>query len=204
VKALILVDLQYDFMPGGALAVPYGDEVVAVANRVMPRFPLVVATRDWHPPDHGSFASQHPGKKPGDLVDLDGVRQVLWPDHCVQNSRGAELHESLDAKRIDHVVFKGTDRRVDSYSTFFDNARKRSTGLEDYLRRRGVDEICLMGLATDYCVKFSALDASDLGFRTSVLQDGCRGIDLTPGDVDASWRAMGEAGVDLLQSSEAP
>ena len=201
-KALILVDLQYDFMPGGALAVPHGDAVVPVANALLPRFELVVATRDWHPPDHGSFASQHPGMKPGEKILLDGVEQVLWPDHCVQNTHGAELHADLDLSKIHHTVFKGSDPQVDSYSAFFDNARKRSTGLESFLREKGVDEAVLMGLATDYCVLFSALDAAELGFQTSVIQDGCRGIDLHPGDVDAAWRKMREAGV-LLRQSEA-
>ena len=203
-KALILVDLQYDFMPGGALAVPRGDEVVAVANALIPRCELVAATRDWHPPNHGSFASQHPGKKPGDHALLDGVDQILWPDHCVQNTRGAELHDDLDATGIDHVVFKGTDPLVDSYSTFFDNARKRATGLEAYLREKGVDEVVLMGLATDYCVLYSALDAAALGFRTSVFHDGCRGIDLAPGDIDGAWRKMREHGIVLLEAERVP
>jgi nicotinamidase/pyrazinamidase len=200
VKALILVDLQYDFMPGGALAVPRGDEVVAVANALIARYELVVATRDWHPANHGSFASQHPGKKPGDHVLLDGVDQILWPDHCVQNTRGAELHDDLDASAIDHIVFKGIDPLVDSYSTFFDNARKRATGLEGFLLEKGVREVVLMGLATDYCVLYSALDAVTLGFQTSVVQDGCRGIDLRPGDVAASWQRMRAHGIVLLQA----
>ena len=199
-KALILVDLQYDFMPGGALAVPRGDEVVAVANALIPRYELVVATRDWHPANHGSFASQHPGKKPGDHVLLDGVDQILWPDHCVQNTRGAELHDDLDASAIDHIVFKGIDPLVDSYSTFFDNARKRATGLAGFLLEKGVREVVLMGLATDYCVLYSALDAVTLGFQTSVVQDGCRGIDLRPGDVAASWQRMRAHGIVLLQA----
>jgi nicotinamidase/pyrazinamidase len=204
VNALILVDLQYDFMPGGALAVPRGDELVVVANGLMGRFDLVVATRDWHPADHGSFASQHPGREPGDVIELDGVEQVLWPDHCIQRTRGAELHEGLDARQVDHVVYKGSDRSVDSYSAFFDNARKRSTGLADELRKRGADTVHLMGLATDYCVKFSALDAVDLGLRTFVLRDGCRGIDLHPGDVQRAWDEMRAAGVTVIDSAEAP
>ena len=199
-KALVLVDLQYDFMPGGTLPVPLGDEIVGVANFLIPRFELVVATRDWHPADHGSFASQHPGRKPGDVIELDGVRQVLWPDHCVQGTPGAELHADLPAGHIRHVVYKGSDPHIDSYSAFFDNARKRSTGLDRYLREQDVEEVFLMGLATDYCVKFSALDAAELGFRTFVFEDGCRGIDLQPGDVDAAWQAMRQAGVTLILS----
>ena len=197
-KALLLIDLQNDFMPGGALAVPRGDEVVEVANHAMDGFDLVVASRDWHPRDHLSFASQHAGKSPGDVIHLDGVQQTLWPDHCVQETHGAELHSGLQTGPIQHVVYKGADRRIDSYSAFFDNARKRSTGLDLYLRERGVTEVHLMGLATDYCVKFTALDAVDLGFRTHVHPEGCRGIDLHPGDIDAAWRAMGKAGVTIV------
>ncbi len=197
-KALILIDLQYDFMPGGALAVPHGDEVVTVANALMPGFEFVIATRDWHPADHGSFASQYPGRKPGDVIELEGLQQVLWPDHCVQGTRGAELHAGLDAGHINHVVFKGSDRQVDSYSAFFDNARKRSTGLETYLHDRAVTKVHLIGLATNYCVKFSALDAAELGLQTFVIRDGCRGIDLHSGDIDAAWQAMRDAGVTLI------
>ena len=164
-KALILVDLQNDFLPGGALAVPEGDRVIPVANKLQAHFDLVVATRDWHPPDHSSFAANHHGQKPGDWIDLDGVSQILWPPHCVQNSHGADLAAGLDTSKVRKVFFKGTDPRIDSYSTFFDNRHLKSTGLGDYLRERGVDEVYLMGLATDYCVKYSALDARGLGFR---------------------------------------
>lgn len=197
-QALILIDIQYDFLPGGALAAPDGDAVVPVANRLMDEFELVVASQDWHPSDHLSFASQHPGKNPGETIDLDGVDQVLWPDHCVQGSRGAELHRGLRADRITHIVRKGVDRRVDSYSAFFDNARKRATGLADYLREKGVSEVFLVGIATDYCIKFSALDACSLGFETAVYQQGCRGIDLQAGDVSRAWDEMRAAGVRLL------
>ncbi|MEZ5365611.1 MAG: bifunctional nicotinamidase/pyrazinamidase [Bryobacterales bacterium] len=203
-NALLLIDLQYDFMPGGALAVKHGDEVVSVANELMPRFGLVVASQDWHPSDHASFASQHPGKKPGDVIQLDGLEQTLWPDHCVQGSHGAELHAELDVERIARVIHKGTDKRVDSYSAFFDNARRRATGLEAYLRGKGVEAVYLMGLATDYCVKFSALDAAELGFRTSVYKQGCRGIDLQPGDVDKAWEAMQQGGATLLDALDTP
>ena len=192
---LILVDLQYDFMPGGALAVPHGDEVVSIANRLAPRFDYVVASQDWHPADHRSFASQHPGRAPGDVIELDGLSQVLWPDHCVQDSSGAEFHAALDMSHVDSVFRKGTDTEIDSYSAFFDNARRRSTGLGEALRNRGVRSVCLLGLATDYCVKFSALDAASLGLRTSVVPEGCRGIDLAPGDVGRAWEEMRAAGV---------
>ncbi len=199
---IVLVDLQNDFMPGGALAVPSGDEVVAVANRLSRRFDHVVASQDWHPADHRSFASQHPGHKPGDVIELNGLEQVLWPDHCVQGTTGAAFHQSLDRSQVDAVFQKGADPEVDSYSAFFDNGRRRSTGLERHLRERGVSSVCLMGLATDYCVKFSALDAASLGFVTTVVQDGCRGIDLHCGDVQRAWDEMDRAGVQMLSARD--
>ena len=195
---LILVDLQNDFMPGGALAVPRGDEVVGVANRLCRRFECVVASQDWHPSDHRSFASQHVGRKPGEVIDLHGLDQVLWPDHCVQGSAGAAFHESLDLNRVTAVFQKGTDCELDSYSTFFDNAHRRSTGLGEHLRACGVSAVYLLGLATDYCVKFSALDAVSLGLRTYVVRDGCRGIDLSAGDVERAWSEMQAAGVEVI------
>ena len=201
-RALILVDLQYDFMPGGALAVPDGDAVVAVANRLIPHFDLVVASQDWHPANHGSFASQHAGKKPGDVIELDGLEQILWPDHCVQHSLGAKLHRDLNSAGIDRMFQKGTDLRIDSYSTFFDNAHRKDTGLAEYLKQEGATGIFLMGLATDYCVKFSALDARKLGFSTHVIEDGCRGIDLKPGDIARAFDAMRQAGVEIARSDE--
>ena len=195
---LIIVDVQHDFVPGGALPVPRGDEVVAVANRLAARFAHVVASQDWHPPDHESFASQHRGREPGHVIDLHGLRQTLWPDHCVRDSRGAALHEGLDRGRIDAVFRKGTDRAVDSYSAFFDNARRHGTGLGEHLQGLGVASVHLLGLATDYCVKFSALDAVALGLRTHVVREGCRGIDLAPGDVDRAWNDMRAAGVEVV------
>lgn len=201
-RALIMVDVQYDFMPGGALPAREGDEVVPVLNLLQPRFDVVVATQDWHPPDHGSFASNHPGRKPGDVIDLHGLEQILWPDHCVQGSRGAELHRDLDRTRIEKIVHKGTDPAIDSYSTFFDNGRRRSTGLEDFLRERGVTEVFLGGLATDYCVLWSARDAMDLGFRTHVVRDACRGVDLQPGDSERAFDEMREKGIAVVGSEE--
>jgi nicotinamidase/pyrazinamidase len=201
-EALILVDLQYDFMPGGALAVPEGDQVVPLANRLASRFDLVVASQDWHPPHHRSFASQHPGRKPGDVVDLEGLEQRLWPDHCVQNTHGAELHQDLDLSRIERVFHKGADPGIDSYSAFFDNAHRRATGLGDYLKNKGVTDLYLMGLATDYCVKFSSLDAVGLGFNTSVIADGCRGIEAEPGDIEKAFSEMLARGVIILESHQ--
>ena len=191
-KALILVDLQNDFMPGAALAVPQGDAVVPVANRLSEVFvasDLVVATQDWHPADHGSFASQHTGARPGDVIELDGLRQELWPDHCVAGTPGAEFHPSLDQAKVTRVFRKGSDPAIDSYSTFFDNARRKSTGLADFLHERNVDQIYIMGLATDYCVKFSVLDALSLGFKTCIIENGCRGINLQAGDVESAFRS---------------
>jgi nicotinamidase/pyrazinamidase len=201
-NALIIVDLQNDFLPGGALAVPGGNEVIPLANELQRRFDVVLATQDWHPPDHGSFAANHPGKKPGDRIMLDGIEQILWPVHCVQNTHGAEFAPSFDTTRIDHVFHKGIDPRIDTYSTFFDNAHRRSTGLADYLRDRAIKGIYLLGLALDYCVKYSALDARQLGLNTHVVLDGCRGIDVQPGDLNCAVDEMKQAGATILQSGE--
>lgn len=199
-RALILVDIQNDFIPGGSLAVADGDATVPVANRVQPHFELVVATQDWHPADHGSFASNHEGRRPGELSELGGLPQVLWPDHCVQGSRGAEFHRDLDMSRVARVFRKGTDPEIDSYSGFFDNGHRKATGLGDYLREQQVTDVYVMGLATDYCVKWTALDALQLGFRTHLIEDGSRGVELKPGDVAAAVEEMRQAGVDITSS----
>ncbi|MDX1649953.1 MAG: bifunctional nicotinamidase/pyrazinamidase, partial [Myxococcota bacterium] len=167
-KALLLVDIQRDFLPGGALAVPEGDAVVPVANRLAARFPLVVATQDWHPEGHVSFASSHPGHEPFDEIEVDGLDQTLWPDHCVQGSRGAGFADDLDLRPVEAIVRKGMDPRIDSYSGFFDNGHRKETGLAGLLRGRGVDEVFLVGLAADVCVAFTARDACELGFGTPV------------------------------------
>jgi nicotinamidase/pyrazinamidase len=199
---LIIVDLQNDFLPGGALAVPHGDEVVPLANKLQGRFELVLATQDWHPADHGSFAANHPGKKPGDRIILDGIEQILWPVHCVQNTHGADFAPSFDTSLIAHVFHKGIDPCIDSYSTFFDNAHRRRTGLGEYLKERSINDVYLLGLALDYCVKYSAFDARHLGFNTHIILDGCRGIGLAPGDIDRAIDEMTEAGAILLQSHD--
>lgn len=203
-KALIIVDIQNDFLPGGALAVARGDETVAVTNQLLARrkglFDLVVATQDWHPRGHGSFASAYPGRKPGELHRLGGLDQVLWPDHCVQGSRGAELAPGLDARAIDRVFQKGTDPGIDSYSGFFDNGHLKATGLGDFLQAEGVGEVFVLGLATDYCVKFTALDARELGFRTCLIEDGCRAVNLQPDDGARAIEAMRRAGVEVVSS----
>ena len=201
-RALIVVDLQNDFMPGGALAVPDGDAVVPLANRVMRNFGLAVASQDRHPAGHGSFASQHPGKKPGDVIDLNGLNQILWPDHCVEGTQGAAFHRDLTASSFAKIFYKGTDLGLDSYSTFFDNAHRKSTGMVEYLREKEVTEVYLLGLATDYCVKFSALDAIECGFKVHLIEDGCRGIDLQAGDVERAMADMRAAGVQIVTGDQ--
>lgn len=198
-NALILVDLQNDFCPGGALPVPQGDEVIAVANRVQPLFDLVVASQDWHPADHASFAANQSGKQPGDTIELHGLTQVLWPNHCVQGTFGAQLHSDLDLSRIDQIFRKGVDSAIDSYSAFFDNEHRKSTGLADYLKDRGVTDVFIGGLATDYCVKFTALDALERGFKTHVIEDACRGVELAAGDVLRALDEMRTSGVEIVR-----
>ncbi len=199
-KALLLVDVQNDFMPFGALPVPDGDAVVAVANALMPQFGLVVASQDWHPAGHGSFASAHQGRMPGDVTDLAGLPQVFWPDHCVQNAPGASFHSGLDVAGIHHVVRKGTDSAIDSYSAFFDNGHRQDTGLSSYLRQHGVDGIVVLGLATDYCVKYSVLDARGLGLEVAVVREGCRAVELAPGDAEAAFAVMRTSGARIVTS----
>jgi nicotinamidase/pyrazinamidase len=200
-EALILVDVQNDFCPGGALAVPEGDRILPVVNALQERFEIVVATQDWHPADHLSFASRH-GRRPGAHIRLGGLRQTLWPDHCVQGSRGAEFEPTLRLGRIARVFRKGEDRAVDSYSGFFDNGGRRSTGLAGYLRTRGVTDVCVAGLATDYCVKYTVLDACRLGFRVRVVEDACRGVNLRPGDSARALEEMRRAGATVVRSEE--
>jgi nicotinamidase/pyrazinamidase len=194
------VDIQNDFCPGGNLAVPEGDAIVELANQLQPYFSLVVATQDWHPHNHMSFAPNHPGKQVGDVVDVHGVAQVLWPEHCVQGTLGAEFHADLNLQRINKILHKGSDKTVDSYSAFFDNAHLRSTGLADYLLAEQVSEIYIIGLATDYCVKYSCIDAVNLGFTTFVITDGCRGINLNAGDVTRALAEMEQLGVKIIHS----
>lgn len=195
--ALILVDIQNDFLPGGSLEVPSGNEVVPVANELMERFDLVVATQDWHPANHQSFASQHPGQAIGDLIELGGVSQVLWPDHCVQGTQGAKFALGLNLPENVHVFQKGTDITIDSYSGFFDNGKKKTTGLGAFLRSQQVTNTFVLGLATDYCVKFTAMDALELGFKTHLILPGCRGVNLVAGDVDAAIVEMKKKGVNV-------
>jgi nicotinamidase/pyrazinamidase len=197
-EALILVDLQNDFCPGGALAVGDGDAVLPLARRLMSTFEHVIATQDWHPAAHESFASQHEGHAAGELIELHGLTQVLWPDHCVQGTTGAEFAINIGEAK---VFQKGMQPEVDSYSGFFDNGRRGDTGMAAYLRELGVTDVFVMGLATDYCVRFTALDALSLGFGVTLLEDGCRGVELQSGDIDAAITAMKEAGATIGTSS---
>lgn len=201
-SALILVDLQNDFFPGGALAVNEGDEILPVVNRLLKMpFDYIVATKDWHPADHGSFADTH-GKNIGDHVLLAGVDQILWPVHCVQNTFGAEFASGWDASKVQNVFYKGTKKDIDSYSTFFDNGRRKSTGLDKVLHEVGIKKIYIAGLATDYCVKYSVLDAIQLGFDTYVVVDACRGVNLKDNDSRHALHLMEEAGATLLSSKD--
>jgi len=196
--ALILVDIQNDFLPGGALAIPSGDSVIPVANRLARQFDLVAATEDWHPLDHVSFAANHPGRAVFDTIEVAGRPQTLWPVHCVQNTGGACFGPGLDTTRITRVFPKGTDPGIDAYSGFFDNARRRPTGLTAWLRERGVTGVVVCGLATDYCVRATALDAVAEGFAVRLVEEGCRGVDVAGGDVARALDDMRRAGV-LIQ-----
>lgn len=195
-QALIVIDLQKDFCPGGALAVPDGDAIVSPINALMAQSDAVILTQDWHPAGHASFASSHDGKSPYDSIDLPYGPQVLWPDHCVQGRKGARFHAGLQVDHADLIIRKGYNPQIDSYSAFFENDKKTPTGLEGYLRTRGIDQLVMVGLALDFCVNFSALDAARLGFKVSVRQDLCRAIDLD-GSLDAALETMKAAGVTL-------
>ena len=194
--ALVVIDVQNDFCPGGALAVTGGDEIVAPINAMMAKFDAVILTQDWHPAGHSSFASQHPGKAPLEMTEMPYGPQVLWPDHCVQGSLGAAFHPRLDTDRAELIIRKGFRAGIDSYSAFFENDHETPTGLEGYLRTRGIDRLTLVGLATDFCVNFSAVDAARLGFEVTVREAACRGIDLG-GSLAAARAGMQEAGVTL-------
>ena len=193
-QLLIVVDVQNDFCRDGSLAVPDGDQVVAVINELSRRFRHVVLTQDWHHPEHLSFASAHPGKEPLETIELSYGPQILWPDHCVQGTLGAEFHPDLDIPHCELVLRKGSHREIDSYSAFFENDRQTATGLAGYLRERGLTRLSIVGLATDFCVAYSALDARRLGFEVTVIESGCRGIDID-GSVGRAWAEMVKAGV---------
>ena len=201
--ALIVVDIQNDFLPGGALAVPRGDETVAIANRLMPLFSTVVLTADWHPADHSSFASQHTGKSPYDVVPMPYGNQVLWPDHCVVGTTGADFAAGLETVRAHAVIRKGTDKNCDSYSGFLAADRKTPTGLAGYLKSRGVTTVFVCGLATDFCVAWTAQDAAAAGFKTYLIEDASRAID-AGGSLAAAMAGLKTAGVGVIEKKDVP
>lgn len=200
-RALVIVDVQNDFCPGGALAVDDGDAIIPLINNMTPAFDCVVLTQDWHPENHHSFASNHPDKNPYDTVEMEYGEQVLWPDHCVQGTKGAAFHPNLITNPAHLIVRKGFRAGIDSYSAFFENDHTTVTGLHGYLQARGVTELMLTGLASDFCVKWTALDGMELGYKVHVLEDAVRGIDLN-GSVDTAFQEMKEAGVEMLQSKD--
>jgi nicotinamidase/pyrazinamidase len=195
---LLIIDVQKDFCPGGALAVTDGDAVVPVINRLAMHFNHVVLTQDWHPAGHSSFATSHPPSAPFETIAMPYGPQTLWPDHCVQGTPGAAFHPQLKTERAELVIRKGFRREIDSYSAFYENDRRTPTGLAGYLRERDLQRVFLAGLATDYCVYYSAIDARRLGLDTILIEDGCRAIDLA-GSLDAAWTAMAEAGVQRVR-----
>ena len=200
-KALLIVDVQNDFCPGGALEVPGGDTVVPVINKLIDKFDTIIQTQDWHPAGHSSFASSHKGKDPFDTIEVDYGTQVLWPDHCVQGSEGADFHHDLNIKKTQVIIRKGFRKEIDSYSTFFENDQKTTTGLTGYLKQRGITDLYTVGLATDFCVKWSILDGIDEGFTMHIVEDAVKGIDLD-GSVEQAWKEMKEKGVKVTSSEE--
>jgi nicotinamidase/pyrazinamidase len=200
--ALIVVDVQNDFCPEGALAVPDGDAIVPKINRISRAFPVVVATQDWHPGGHISFASSHEGKEPFQPIEIAGAKQMLWPDHCVEGTPGADFHPDLDSAAFRVVLRKGTNREVDSYSAFVENDRRTTTGLAGLLRELGVERIFVSGLATDVCVRATALDGRDTGFEVALLEDACRAVDVPPGNLASALEEMRGRGVRILRTDE--
>ncbi|AMQ57286.1 bifunctional nicotinamidase/pyrazinamidase [Algoriphagus sanaruensis] len=199
-EALLIVDVQNDFIPGGALAVSEGDLIVPIINQLQEKFQHVIATQDFHPSDHGSFAIQHPGKNPGEMIELAGLPQVLWQVHCVQGSQGADFHPELETKSWEMIFQKGKNPKVDSYSGFFDNARRGDTGLAAYLQENQIDSVFICGLALDYCVKFTALDAKSLGFDTYLIEDATRAVNLSPTDGELAIQEMKQKGIHIISS----
>jgi len=199
-RALLIVDVQNDFLPGGSLEVPGGAAVISVINSLQDNFDLVVATQDWHPSDHGSFASNHEGKEPMEKTQLNGLEQILWPDHCIQESKGAEFPEDLETKKIEAIFRKGMDNGIDSYSGFYDNGHKKSTGLADFLKGRNVVDLYVTGLAGDICVNYTVLDALKEGFKTKLIIDATRPVDEQ--DFKEAVENMKAKGADIIQSED--
>jgi nicotinamidase/pyrazinamidase len=201
-NALLIVDVQNDFLPGGNLAVSQGNQIIPVINDLQKKFNLIIASRDWHPANHGSFASNHPGKKPGDTTVLNGLDQILWPDHCIQGSPGAELSSLLNQSLIHKIIFKGSNPEVDSYSAFFDNGHKIETELHQYLRKKGVKRLFITGLAADVCVWFTINDALKLGYETFLITDATKGVNMNPGDTEKALKDMEQKGANLISSEQ--
>lgn len=199
-KALVIIDMQNDFVPGGSLAVPEGDQIVPIINELQEKFDLVIATQDWHPLDHSSFAENHLGKKEFETIQLHGMDQILWPVHCVQNSKGAEFHPGLNSKKIEDIFRKGTNKEIDSYSGFYDNAHLKSTGLAGYLKEKGVSSLYFCGLAAEYCVYFSIIDALKEDFEATLLEDATRAI--SKEDFEKAKRSILHAGGKIIAASE--
>ena len=199
-KALIIVDMQKDFLPGGSLAVEGGNVIIPIINDLQKKFDLVAATQDWHPKDHGSFASNHEGKNPQDKIELNGLEQILWPDHCVQNSEGATFADDIDMTRVEAIIRKGMDKGIDSYSGFYDNGHKKSTGLADYLRGRNVDELFIAGLAADVCVNYTSMDAVKEGFKTWLVTDATRPVSMEA--FEEAVDKLKDKGVQMIQSDD--
>ncbi len=201
-KALILIDLQYDFLPNGSLAVADSNEILPIINNLQIKFEIIIATQDWHPANHKSFATNHKNKKPGDFIELQGLSQVLWPDHCVQGSPGAEISANVNQSNIDYIIYKGTDSEIDSYSAFFDNGRLKKTELDSYLKRNNISTIYVSGLTTDYCVYFTVLDGLSLGYEVFVVEDACRAVNLQPNDGANALKYMEEKGAKIVNSKD--
>ncbi len=201
-KVLIIIDMQNDFCPGGALAVPDGDKIIPIINKLSGKFEKVVATQDWHPKNHVSFASNHPGKKEYEVIEHEGIEQILWPRHCVSGTKGAEFHPRLETKNFNLILRKGNNPEIDSYSAFRENDKKTFTGLEGYLRNCGVKKTYFTGLALDYCVFYSAIDSIELSFETFVIIDATKGIDSPEGNIDRSLSKMKENNIKIIESSD--
>ena len=199
-RALLIIDLQNDFLPKGALTVSKGDEIITVINELQSAFDLIIATKDWHPANHGSFASNHQNEKVGNVINLNGIEQILWSAHCIQNSFGAELSLLLNKDSISKIILKGTDSDIDSYSAFFDNNHQKSTGLHQYLKENNVDELFVTGLATDYCVYFTVKDALQLGYKTWLVTDAVKGVNINPSDSQKAICDMEKSGAKLITS----
>jgi nicotinamidase/pyrazinamidase len=202
-RALVIVDIQNDFCPGGALAVPDGDEIIAPVNKLLPQFDCVVQTQDWHPENHSSFASNHNNKSPYETIEMEYGEQVLWPDHCIQGTKGADFHPELNTTPSQVIIRKGFRKHIDSYSAFFENDHETVTGLHGFLQERGVDELFIVGLATDFCVKWTALDARKLGYNVALVEDAVKGIDIE-GSVEKAIEEMKESGVEFVNSKDIP